>query len=247
MFNLFGKNKKTEKADTQDENTIVEDDSQWDKNLSWSDDLIPEEIYVKGYKDTPLDTEKIMIASTSAAVGSNKAYKTLPKDDTNLIILVRKLENFLTDDEIAKKREFYKEQIQKMEQAKQALQTLTANSHESNPSLTMAYTTIDSDLRHLVVEQRSFEAKLRMETQSIEDFMEVFKETADYPKVVLLVSMYGFNNTDDGILEHRSQAKPKLETVESGESDKIKVSEKDLEVLKDEPEDQIQISSVAMA
>ena len=249
MFNLFGRNKNADEVDTEEEISISKDDSEWDKNLSWSDDLIPEEIYVKGYKDN-LDVDKINVSSTNAAIGSNKIYSTLPKDDTNLIILVRKMESFPSEDEIAQKRQFYKETIQKLEQAKDALAVVTSNQHDANPALTMAYTTIDSDLRHVIVEQRSFEAKLRVETQVIEDFMEIFGDSGDYKKVELLASFYGFSKSEDDILVHKSQSKPKvvkpetdLKVEEKQEEEKTEVDESKTE----EVEDKITLSNVAIA
>jgi hypothetical protein len=211
MFSLFSKNKDSKEEVTTSAENSDSQDGEWGKNLSWSDEITPEKIYIKGYKE--LDHDQISAAS-NMAMTSNRIYTTLPKDDTSLVILVKKLENFPKLEDILRKREYYRINVSKLEQARKALIELMQDLHDTNASLTLAYTTIDSDLRHAVVEERSFEAKLKMEAQSIEDLVELFAATDDYQKVLLLAEMYGFEKALNDELVHVSAIVDELETSE---------------------------------
>ncbi|MEM1311867.1 MAG: hypothetical protein AAGF07_00175 [Patescibacteria group bacterium] len=218
MFSLFSKSKEDKddlpEAITQPEST----ENDWNKNLSWSGED-SKKVYVGNYaKDA--DHEQIT-ASANLASNSSRIYTTLPKDDTNLVILVKKMENFPKPEDISRKREYYNTNVKKLEQAKKALVALMHGMHDSNASLTLAYTTIDSDLRHAIVEERSFEAKLKMEAQSIEDLIDLFKSSSDYSKVLHLAKMYGFEVKQDISTSSSSSTaekrKPKSLSTESAE------------------------------
>jgi hypothetical protein len=225
MFSLFNKNKESKEEVTLSTEVPDTADSEWGKNLSWSDEITPDKIYIKGYKD--LDQEQISTAS-NIAMSSSRIYTTLPKDDTSLVILVKKLENFPKIEDILRKREYYRVNVYKLEQARKALIELMQDLHDSNASLTLAYTTIDSDLRHAVVEERSFEAKLKMESQSIEDLIDLFKTSEDYQKVILLASLYGFEKSDDELI-HVSELVDNLEMAQPLITSEDQTSEKNVE------------------
>ena len=220
MFCLFSKNKEDKEELPESNKHSESTDNDWNQNLSWSD-KDSEKMYMSNYaKDN--NPEQIT-ASANLASASSRIYTTLPKDDTNLVILVKKMENFPKPEDIARRREYYNTNVKKLEQAKKALVELMQGMHDSNASLTLAYTTIDSDLRHAIVEERSFEAKLKMEAQSIEDLIDLFRNTPDYSKVLHLAKMYGFEVKSDKEPSRSaaSNAKAKTKTLASDSSDML--------------------------
>lgn len=198
---MFGFGLLKKRKNTQIQNPINNIyDENWDQNLSWSD----KDKNAKN-KDFSQSHNDISVAENESI--SSSMFKKTNDADTIMVVFVRKLENYPETSEIIKHREFLKNKIEELEKAKEVLSTISDTNTAFNPALTTAYTTIDSDLRHAVIEQQTFESKLKAEIQSIESLLNTCKKSLNQEKILILASLYGFEVSSQGKLYHAPSTK----------------------------------------
>ena len=171
------------------------------------DDAIEESIMETDIEEK-IEEENSQTFTYQESPQQGKIYSTTVRVDSNIMVLLRKLERFPNKKEIQKKRTFFQTEVNRLENAKKALATLLTDPKQLNPSLVLAHTNIDSDLRNAIVEQNAFESKLDAEIKAIDELINMFESSEDYEKVVVLLELYGFKKENGKMLAHSSQIKP---------------------------------------
>ncbi len=239
MFGLFKKGKKHDStnlestANTSKENNVPV----WDENLSWTQDDRKKDVYVNGFDPEGDDIGKIDSSNYSGPLmGDRESLNRTP-----ITVLVEKLENYPKLEEIQKRKQDFEANIARLEQAKNALEVITKNQQDISPSLMYALTIVDSDLRQSVVDQQTYESKLKAELEAVESLLSQFENTPEYEKVLILLGFYGFEKNYKEPLSHIFLAKPKLKentaVTYSAISTKIQTQEKkkrQIKVIDDE-------------
>lgn len=168
------------------------DNSQdWDQDPSWS---------------------KILMSDSESLRQQGTVYR---QKDTNMVVLVRRLEYFPKLSVIKSTRKLFDEEISRLNKVKDVVEFESNNMPDQNPILAQAALEVESELNRIVIERESFEKKLNSEVDIIDGLVQtILSYENKKPEMVgALLKLYDFDLDNGNKVNHQSNSTTNVQTI----------------------------------
>ncbi len=162
--------------------------SQWDENLVWTQDQ---------------SWSRILMSDSESLRQTGSVFR---QKDTNMVVLVRRLEYFPTLDLIKSTRKLFNDEINRLVKVKEVVDNESSHLKEQNPILTQAALEVESELAKITVEKNAFEEKLTSEIKIIDDLVQtiIVHENKKPEILASLLKLYSFDLDKNNNIIHQS-------------------------------------------